>query len=96
MEKKKDLKIKDLFKMSEIEGLNIDNIISKKMLKELGKKFGKVSFPFVGILLEDTKNILFLIQKNPESSTEKGVIVAHTPNISEKNLKDIIKIIDKS
>lgn len=95
MSEKDDPKIKDIFKISEIDELNTDNMFSKKIMKELQKKYGKVSIPFFGIVFEDTKKFLFLMRKNPDPTIDAGVVALHTPDITKDELQEILNLIAK-
>ena len=95
MVEKKKPEIKEIMKVSEIDGLNPDIAISNNILKNLKKKFGKISIPVVGIALDDTKQILFLITKPSEDPKDKKALVVHSNNVTEEVLREFIGILEK-
>ena len=95
MAKKKITNIKEILKFSEIDDFEIKKIFPKNIIKNLNKKYGKISFPFLGIALDDEKKILLLIHKSPEDAKNKKAIIMHSANVSKKDLEEIINIIEK-
>lgn len=93
---KKKPEIKELLKFSEIDGLKIKKLISKNISDNLKKKYGKILFPFLGIVLHDEKKILFLLHKSPGDAEDEKVVVVHSADVTEENLKEFIDIIEKT
>lgn len=95
MVEKKKPEIKEVMSLSEIDGFDTNRVISKDVLKNLKKTYGKISIPLLGIVLEDKKEILILIKKPSEKSDEKTIIVFHSKNFSEKDLQELFETLEK-
>lgn len=96
MVEKKKPKIKEIMNLSEIDGFDTSIAISKGVLNDLEKNYGKISIPLLGIALDDKKEILILIKKPPEKADENIVIVFHSKNFLEKDLQKLIEILEKN
>ena len=95
-DEKKSKDIEKILSTSKVKGINIHNFISKKLIKKLEEKYGKMSFPSLGIVFEEKKQFIFLYHESLESINKNEIILSNPVNVSNKEIKDFIKFVKEN
>ena len=94
-EKKKDKSVEKVLTMSRTKGISVHDFISKSMQKKLEKKYGKISFPMLGIVFENEDKFIFLFHESIDSIKEKKLMISNLTGSSEEELEEFIEFVKK-
>lgn len=96
-EKKEDpeTSIEKLLSLSKITGINVHDFISQDMRKKLEKKYGKIFFPMLGLVIKD-KQFFFLFHESFESIKDNKAMMLCPSDLDDKKIKELIDFIKKN